>query len=662
MRTRHNRKLIAGPLIATVAAAVAASAACTDANLFSDQGPGAQADRVALTGRVCTRDPLSAELPLRIAIVADVASGPLFSSFDPGAQRVGILRAFVQSALNQQDTELAVVSFSGRSRKLAPIDGNFTRNPGELLGAINQLALPEPCLGTDQCRDYLEGMRTARALIEGDLAATPAGLRVLTQYVMLLVVAGPHQPMAENIDCCALDDAACLGQAPAPDPDCQRQLEQEELAATISAIETAGALGLKLHVIHLAADPDPTVNDQLQHAFENLVFTGSGSYQRFSSADSMSPSALAVIGTRTALRVKTMFAANLNAKPTPTGPVVDSDADGLSDAEEDLDPRVAADWPDSDGDGLSDLVETLVDFDPSTPETPPPAACAQVDPTKDSDWDGLGDCDEALLGTELSLVDSDGDAMPDKLELEANTDYLHRDAETDSDGDGSSNGDEVLQRTDPRSIDTQSHLSYAYRYTMDDEGVVQELFPLPLIQLTGVEVVRASDGTTPGVGLLHFDPATMTLTWQDALDTSPGPEVNISGGGVFDLPSSSWAPEQGEDGRFIQLRIEVADLPPDEVSEELRFILRERQCLEYTIRNIQLMDTRPIYDPLTGELLLEAGMNRIVLFFGETPEGRIGSPGPYRLAEIPVLFIPPATRFPDAPMLEVLDEEFVSPR
>ena len=109
---------------------------------------------------------------------------------------------------------------------------------------------------------------------------------------------------------------------------------------------------------------------------------------------------------------------------------------------------------DTDQDGIGDLVESLIDFDPLVPDMP--TACAQVDPFADSDMDGLSDCDEALLGTEPSLVDTDGDGLPDRLELVAQTDYLHDDAETDSEGDGTTNGEEVKIHTDPRSVDPQA--------------------------------------------------------------------------------------------------------------------------------------------------------------------------------------------------------------
>jgi len=633
---------------------------CSEAELFGPGGSSAEADRVAFTGQVCARDPISNELPLRVVIVGDRTGGPLFASFDPAAQRVQLLGSYVSSALaSSQLTEFAVVGFAGRSRKLAPIEGNFTRNPGELLNGINQLSLPEPCEVGGQCRDYLEGLRTARALIEGDLAEAEAGRAVVTQYLIVLVVGGPQDPLARNVDCCDSSDAGCLDQTPSPDAACQAQREQQEVAALKEAVAAQGALGVKLHVVHFAADLDMNVNMGVQDAMRSLAFSGTGSYQRYDNQAAFNPAAFDVLRERTSLRAKALFVANVNAKPTLDGAAVDSDADGLSDAEEDEIGTLPTN-PDTDGDGLSDFIESVVEFDPHTPDMP--AACMGVDPAADSDLDGLNDCEEALLGTEPTLADTDGDGVPDQLELYGFTDYLEPDAEQDSDGDGVSNADEVLQHTDARSTDSSIHLSYGYRYDVSDEGIVRELFAPPLKLLTGVEVLSTSEGTTPGLGVMRYDAAAQTLQWQDAMDGgcgSPpclGPPIDLSEDGEQELWSSSYSPLQGDDGRLVVVRIDAAGLPPDDVTENVRILYRERQCLNYTVRNVRLMDTLALDDGT------EAGRNRVVLFFAETPEGRITSPGPFRIAEIPIIFRPPGTRIPKAPRLQVLDEEFVRPR
>lgn len=627
--------------------------ACTDTEVFGPGGSSAEADRIAFTGQVCAEDPVSSELPVRIVIVGDRAGGPLFADFDPAAQRVQLLGSFVSSALASQNTELAVVGFAGRSRKLAPLEGNFTRNPGELLNGINQLSLPEPCEAGGRCRDYVEGLRTARALIEGDLAESPAGEAVVTQYLVVLAMGGPQVPFALNTQCCEAADAACIDQPPMPSAACQVEREQAEVSALRDAVEAGGALGVKVHVLHFAADPAPDVNLVAQDAMRSLAFAGTGSYQRFDNQAAFNPAAFDVLRERSSLRAKALFVANINAKPTPDGAEVDSDADGLSDLEE---ARVGTSptEADTDGDGLGDFIETVVEFDPLSPDMP--SACSAVDARDDRDLDGLNDCEEALLGTEPTLADTDGDGIPDQLELLGFTDYLDADAEQDPDGDGVNNGDEVLQHTDPRSTDTAIHLSYGYRYDLVDDGVVRELFAPPLKLMTGVEVLGTSSATTPGLGVLRYDAGEGTLQWQDASDMSPGPAVEIGEGGELTLWSSSYAPVQGDDGRTVVVRVDAEGLPPDDLTENVTILYRERQCLNYTVRNVRLMDTLALDD---GS---EAGRNRIVLFFAESPVGRLTSPGPFRIAEIPVIYRPPATRIPRAPRLTVLDEEFVRPR
>ena len=50
---------------------VGASLGCTDAGLYDARRPPIEANRIAVTGTVCTEDPELAKFPVRLVIVAD---------------------------------------------------------------------------------------------------------------------------------------------------------------------------------------------------------------------------------------------------------------------------------------------------------------------------------------------------------------------------------------------------------------------------------------------------------------------------------------------------------------------------------------------------------------------------------------------------------------
>lgn len=637
-----------------IASVLCVSSGCTDTELYSTLEPRKQADRVALKGQVCTEDPVEAQFPLRVVLLVDQAAGPLYSSFDLGQERLGALEDFVQGTLANPQSELAIIGWAGGPRKLAPTTGDFTRNPGELLNAVAQTSLSAPCVGEERCRDRAEALRTARALIEGDLAGSPDGLKVLTQYVVVMVVAGPSSPVVNGAACCAPDDTECIDAGGDPSAACQAQLDAEQVSDLREYVTQQGAAGLRFHTIQLAAEADVDVNNQVQSALESMAFAGGGTFQRFDSPGGLALRALDLLGLRTLLRAKLLVAANLNARPTPDGPQVDSDGDGLTDSEEEV-LGTLPEAADSDGDGIGDFIETLVNLDPTVVDAP--RACEKIRVGTDRDLDGLSDCDEELLGTSPTLVDTDGDGMPDRLEVVGRTDYLSRDAEQDSDGDGVNNGEEILLRGDPRSTDTREHLSSGYRYEVEDLGVSTQLFAnLPEL-VTGVEIVGLSGGTTPGLGTLYWDATASALRWQDALDATPGPPVFIDTmiADEYELPSSSWAPVQGDAGKAVTVTVDPVELAPTAQTESIRVVFRQRQCLDYTIRNVRLV---PTLERANG---LPAGTNDILLFFAQAPEGRIDAPGPYRMAQIPIVYQPPATRTPDGSILEVDNAEFVRP-
>jgi len=120
-------------------------------------------------------------------------------------------------------------------------------------------------------------------------------------------------------------------------------------------------------------------------------------------------------------------ATEADSTPSDTGdsdelvdPTADSDNDGLLDVDEDIN-----------GNNIVDSGET----DPNDP---------------DSDNDGLLDGDEVERGTDPLLPDSDGDEVPDGVEVERGTDPLS----PDTDGDGLADGVEIRLGTDPLNPDT----------------------------------------------------------------------------------------------------------------------------------------------------------------------------------------------------------------
>ncbi len=153
---------------------------------------------------------------------------------------------------------------------------------------------------------------------------------------------------------------------------------------------------------------------------------------------------------------------------TPVAPAdVDSDEDGLGDAQEaelgtdpanpDTDEDGLLDGAevtagtdptlyDTDGDGFGDNAEVANGSDPNDPASVPPG-----EPTVDTDGDLLTDAQEAELGTNPELADSDGDGLSDFAEVgfepgsATGTDPLL----TDTDSDGVGDGAEVANGTDP---------------------------------------------------------------------------------------------------------------------------------------------------------------------------------------------------------------------
>lgn len=121
----------------------------------------------------------------------------------------------------------------------------------------------------------------------------------------------------------------------------------------------------------------------------------------------------------------------------------------------------AGEWQDRDGDGFSDATEQKADTDPSNAGSAPEwILSSTLDKRvkgRDSDMDGLLNSEEAAIGSDPRLIDTDGDGRTDGAEKRSGGDPRSpNDTYLDSDSDGLSDEYEMDAGLNPRSLDSDS--------------------------------------------------------------------------------------------------------------------------------------------------------------------------------------------------------------
>ncbi len=205
----------------------------------------------------------------------------------------------------------------------------------------------------------------------------------------------------------------------------------------------------------------------------NMARLGNGVFQAFTNGQiqNLSLAGLDYASFASPNVMKNLFVQSLGTIPNPSGRVLDSDGDGLPDS---LDNRYTNGTSpyiqDSDGDGFDDLFEVnhlSEGFNPAQPDPRGVPLNKNCD-LSDTDGDGLSTCAEQYLGTDVGIVDSDADGIPDGLEVRYGFNPTQHDdfAHQDSDGDGISDLDEFRANTDPTVADAQLYATDGYQYAV----------------------------------------------------------------------------------------------------------------------------------------------------------------------------------------------------
>lgn len=669
---------------------------CTDSDVYTATGlEPLRPDRIAVTGQLCTDDTGGDTFPVKNLILID-SSIDIFRADPAPFKRLTELTNFLTLNSQLPHAFFGFARIGAVSTPVLPVPAASCAPPPCQPQSFYRANLIDPALtiagfqlpqGTG--RSITNAISQAESFITADMASSSAGTILRTRYNITLLVAGPPDP---------------------PFPQDQLVTQVEKLKAFVYS---KGALEFRLNINFLQYGPrtidrgtPPNYNCFTQTAPCNCGAGGGGDYcSVFCDVDTPAEanaleagnttaralySAMAFAGNgiftefpcwsniqwvgginSSAVRLvrKDIVAFNANVRLGLGGPVVDSDGDGLTDAEErnaSTDPQLS----DTDGDGINDNLEfrTFPEQDPLDPTDRPPA-CA--DPSllgaiPDLDIDLLNDCEEGLLQTQATIPDTDGDGLPDFLEFQSGAVPTAADDRLlDFDQDGFGNAQEVIEHTNPRTNDSLQRGTWGYRSRISDLGVRQVAALADCDNLLGVAFRSASPNVVGGQAYMRYDACAKTLEFSDARRLSEGfapiPEPISDGTGVYTLAAES------PSGELITVDVFVTEPLLPNCSDTAEVIcaplmsISDRNCYEVRITNIKLMHTTAANGASVD------GINNIYVFFTEGPEDRLSAPGISKVAQIKVRYVctddndaSTCARSPGGASVDLFDNMFVA--
>ncbi len=433
--------------------------------------------QASIKGQFLTQDPDTINFPVKVlfAIDCSLSMGQEVDGnqvgADPSGERIKAVKAFIDEYNVNDSISFDILLWStsvfDRAKDGADATG-FTKNSKSLTDVLARYR-------NDTQTDYLGTLAEIYTTIQKDIQLEKSSNAENVQrskYIVIFLSDGIPQ---ENGT--AQDDGEIT----------------DQVQAIREMTEVAGVGGFAFHTFLLlggfAEGSDPKIKAYAEQVLGNMANAGDGTYNQFENAEAIS--FLSFIDLRLSVEylLKYVIAYNMNTKPGTELIHLDTDGDGLSDAEELAwysDPTLR----DTDDDGVSDYVEytlTTPDhvFNPRTfladPDGDGPMEMNVQDNNctagiggiwPDTDQDLLTDCEEDLIGTDRRVADTDGDGIPDGLEFFAGTNYLHPEDTVDTDLDGFPNPIEIRQHTNVSSDDPKLRERYAYIYSLTNEGKV----------------------------------------------------------------------------------------------------------------------------------------------------------------------------------------------
>ncbi len=488
---------------------LAAAQGCTDAYLYDpNAGKHGAVDRaISVRGQLCTDSPTDLKRPLKILFAMDTSGS--MSNSDPLGTRATAMVNLIDALPQVPEVEFAVMLFAGDTLWLTnggvagfvPVTSMSAGQLDQLTGTLLSYAVSGGIGGPNRdTTDFIKPLDSIFSTISSDInansAAVTSGVPDLTRYIVIFLSDG--HPREDNTD----DQIFGLCSA-------VRGLKAQTGDVTFNSVFVfEPTIPIPVSCNPAVATCQNLVVQQDEDRLRTMAADGGGEFRSFRNGEPINFLNFRLLGVKRNFSLKDIQVFNYNARPESGVLAVDSDGDGLTDAQElalGTDPTKM----DSDGDGLSDGLEVYLaarggPFNPvwTADGSSVNKGCKADQIGVDADHDGVLDCDEDFLGTSPTKFDSDGDGIPDGMEWLMGTQPASSDADEDPDRDGLTNDLEVRMHTDPNVAEGAQYSDSAYRY----------------------QVTALSDQTADGKQCFSFEVDNVLLV--PTLDTGDGAGVN----------------------------------------------------------------------------------------------------------------------------------------
>ena len=437
---------------------LAASVGCTDAGLYATNGEGPIGpDRAEITGTACVPLATCENFPVKVLFAVQGGAGL-------DRLTTGKITEAINNVLTSRSAPYITFGFVAYHSVASGLQGKFV-NGTDMATAVAKYASYQEA-GPISIRSPL---KLAQSLISGDMQTGCRGQIARARYLVVLIIVNADDSCNNPVYNAGID-ATCAAYANAADAgglDLCTSCELSKVTEDLKALATRYQAGeVTIQPVYVRTTPDILTRYQAAS-----VARAGGTELKETTPDSVKDvlNSLDYASLQRQLKLKRLIAFNRNVIARNGKMYVDSDGDGLADEDEDrLDPKTPGRppmkiVPDYDGDGVMDGVEVKMGTDPLTFNTI--NGCIA---NKDTDGDGLFDCEERLLGTDSCITDSDGDGIPDLVEVNGGTNPLLPEDLNDDDRDGLSNVGEILAHSDPRSADQAFRTERGYGYAIKD--------------------------------------------------------------------------------------------------------------------------------------------------------------------------------------------------